>query len=309
MRLSMPRGEADSLAAAWTDAVEAWAALLGCIVHSPSFEADEQHYLGPVELSVAEVAALPEGGFWQATRAHQHPRHTCHHQAFPWLSQVPRVKFVVRAAIDISYLLLFAHVLLWCPPDLWCSPAESVFYSWTATNALEEYLQYLSAGSLKGHLRGFWNVVDALKYALLLFAVAAHAIALALWLFPLVPRAMLYATLANGRISLSLGALVTCLRSLFAMLAYQQSFGVLFISCFRIMADIKRFMVMLTIVMLAFAIAFSGLLSVENLVVPNSAEPDGTPDEANAIEPRAAQEARGPPWAISFWAIFGESLG
>ena len=53
----MPRGEADSLAAAWTDAVEAWAALLGCTVHSPSFEADEQHYLGPVELCVAELCA------------------------------------------------------------------------------------------------------------------------------------------------------------------------------------------------------------------------------------------------------------
>ena len=191
---------------------------------------------------------------------------------------IPRVKFVLRASLEVLYLVHVAAVLLRrrvCidadgSPKLRPSPLESLLYMWTAALVLDEFYQFKLSGSLRDHLNTFWNRVDLAKYILLSTSVALHVVAAALGTATiLIPRESSYASfllrgavelLVAHRTALALGALV-CTTRLFAMILLDRQLGVLILSCARMGQDVSRFMTLLSVIMLGFGLAFSGLHS------------------------------------------------
>ena len=86
--------------------------------------------------------------------------------------------------------------------------------------------------------------------------------------------------------------------------------------------DIKRFMVLLGIVMFAFGLAFSGLISAQALIVPtetavscDAAPSEGTDECIRAAEAEAESDlwqrtaATSSSFVLAFWAIHGDNLG
>ena len=190
---------------------------------------------------------------------------------------IPRVKFVLRASLEVLYLLHVSTVLLMrrvCVdadgnPKLRPAPLEALLYMWTAALVLDEFYQFKLTGSLRDHLATFWNRVDLTKYVLLSSSAALHVIGAVLGAAASAAPASSYAPyllrgavelLVLHRTALALGALV-CTTRLFAMILLDRQLGVLILSCARMGQDVFRFMTLLSVIMLGFGLAFSGLHS------------------------------------------------
>ena len=221
---------------------------------------------------------------------------------------VPFVKFVLRTLLELLLLLLYAAVLLSSPLSAAApSPLEAILYGWGWTLILDEYYQYRSASSsLSDHFDSVWNWVDLLKLSSLLLASTAHClVALPLAVSGLGRHAAL--ALSYARTILALGALPAFTR-VFAAISLDQKYGVLFLSFVGMFAPIKRFMVLLGMVMLAFSLTFTGLLSAEPRAVDAA-------DAAAAAALDAASAAAAPDstttrsFLLAFWALHGEMFG
>ncbi|KAL1522796.1 hypothetical protein AB1Y20_017767 [Prymnesium parvum] len=181
--------------------------------------------------------------------------------------RVPFVKYHLRSLLELLLLLLYALVLLIGPTSsstLAPTVMESLLYLWGWALILDEYYQYRTAShSLAEHFGSLWNRIDLLKLSAMGIASAIHVFAIPINVtYP----GYGYQVLAWSRMVLALGALPAFTR-IFAAISLDQKYGVLFLSCARMFDDIKRFMVLLGIVMLAFGLTFSGLASANLLFV------------------------------------------
>ena len=260
--------------------------------------------------------------------------------------RVPFVKFLLRTLLELLFLLVYAVVLLLGPTGsalLVPTALEALLYGWSWGLILDEYYQYRTASdSLAEHFDSLWNRIDLLKLSTLGIASATH-------LFVAIPLNALgqatsgYQVLGWSRVVLAVGALPAFTR-VFAAISLDQKYGVLFLSCARMFDDIKRFMVLLGIVMLAFGLTFSGLASANLLLLTHggadgaaaagveaagcgvgasgAASATGAANAANATcgseeaaasvavaleDPPMTSPSRG--FLLALWAIHGEMIG
>ena len=112
-----------------------------------------------------------------------------------------------------------------------------------------------------------------------------------------------------SRAALALGALVCCTR-LFAMLLLNPRLGVLILSCARMYQDVRRFMMILGLVMVGFGLAFSGLLSANQIATSGQLALAPPAPPSQPLAPAASPPAPTiPMFFLPFWAVFGESVG
>jgi len=240
--------------------------------------------------------------------------------------RVPFIKFLLRLTLEILMLIDLACVLLLGPtssPLLIPTPPESLLYAWAWALILDEYYQYRTASdSLADHFDSLWNRIDLLKLSTLGIASAMH-------LFVAIPLNRIapgsgYEVLAWSRVTLAISALPAFTR-VFSAISLDQKYGVLFLSCARMFDDIKRFMVLLGVVMLAFGLTFSGLASANHLLLTgdsphfdalaNATLANATGDAAGALD--AALDAAASAhftssssgFLLAFWAIHSEMIG
>jgi len=228
---------------------------------------------------------------------------------------LPVYRFLARNLLSLLFLCLYARVI-WVghePTSLSICGSEWFLYYWGFTLFLDEWYQfrYSSNNSFSAHFDGsLWNVMDVAVICSVNFAAVAHALVRPLeWMAPSLGPALLWVEWVR-RVVLAMGALPAFAR-LFALITLQQSFGVLFLSIMRMFVDIRRFIMLLSVVVLAFGLTFSGLMSAHAIFPPSD---DGPVEPSDSTQQCAEPPADGMPspresFILSFWAIHGDSYG